>query len=73
MPIIDVDYQRLLDFANGSTAIYGYTANSPTSSIPLSSQYTDVGPALSYLAEQGWTVVNVIAENAKVVWFLSHA
>ncbi len=73
MPIIDLDYQRVLDFANGSTAIYGYTANVATSAIPLSAQFMDVGPALTYLATQGWAVTNVVAENAKLVWFLSHA
>lgn len=65
MPIIDVDYQRLLDFANGSSAIYGYTLT------PCPTACIDVGPALTYVATQGWTVTNVIAENAKVIWFLT--
>jgi hypothetical protein len=72
MPIIELDYQRVLNLANG-VPTYGYTVNAAASAYPLSALYTDTGPALTYLATQGFTVTNIIAENAKVIWFLSHA
>ncbi len=64
--IIDLDYQRLLDFANGYT-ICGETIVASTTPI------IDVGPALAYCAANGWTVMNIIGQPGRVTYYLTSA
>jgi len=74
MPIIDVDYTRLLRFANGQQSIEGNTVTAPASGSlfnPAASGILDPGPALAYLATQGWAVTQV-TYSPKIVWFLTH-
>ena len=62
--IIDLDYQRLLDFANGYTICGETIVASPTPII-------DVGPALAYCASAGWTVMNIIGQPGRVTYYLT--
>ena len=61
---VDLDYQRLLDFANG------YTINGQTVPAPPSIIY-DAGPALTYLTGQGWEVVAIVGQSGRISYYLS--
>jgi len=69
---LDLDYQRLLNFANGTT-VSGYTITTVASAVPFMSggMAVDPGQAITVLqySNPSWALKYVIAENAKVIYF----
>jgi len=64
MTYLELDYQQLIDFANGKEIGGKSVAASPTTII-------DTAPALTYLHGVNWTLVQVIIGGAKEIYLLS--